>query len=403
MPVQNFLTMFKMHMGKEKMVNKMKLEWKNCFKIVLSVFVLYLCILYWRSVAGMVGMIFSASFPLFIGFTIAYPVNILMSFYEKHYFPKSKKAFFIKSRRPLCMCGAFLSFIAILFLVIWLILPQLISCVRLIISVAPEAIKFLILHIEKTEIVPKDMSNALLSIDWQSRIDNIIRVLTSGIGNMMEFVISLITSIFSGIVTTILSITFAIYLLLSKNKLQKQFNKLINHYLPEKICKTTVHFFETLNDCFHSYIVGQCTEAVILGLLCTLGMLLLRLPYATMIGALIAFTALIPVAGAYIGAFVGAFMIVMISPIKALIFLIFIVVLQQVEGNIIYPKVVGSSIGLPGIWVLAAVTVGGGIMGIAGMLLGVPLAACAYRLIREDIYRTPANEKTEAIKTEQSE
>ena len=163
------------------------------------------------------------------------------------------------------------------------------------------------------------------------------------------------------------------------------------------------HFFKTLNDCFHSYIVGQCTEAVILGLLCTFGMLIFRLPYATMIGALIAFTALIPIAGAYIGAFVGAFMIIMVSPFKALIFLIFIVILQQIEGNLIYPKVVGSSIGLPGIWVLAAVTVGGGIMGIMGMLLGVPLAACVYRLLREDVNRVSEAEEKEKEKEKEEE
>lgn len=373
----------------------MKLEWKNCFKIIFSIFALYLCILYWRNAAGLISTVFSASVPLLIGCTIAYPVNILMSFYENHYFPKAKSSFLKKSRRPLCMCGAFLSFIAIIFLVIWLILPQLISCVRLIIAEAPDAIKFIILQIEKIGIVPEDMSDTLLKIDWKSRIDNIIQMLTSGIGSMMEFVISLITSIFSGIVTTILSITFAIYLLLSKNKLQTQFYRLINHYLPEKICSMVSHFFKTLNDCFHSYIVGQCTEAVILGLLCTFGMLIFKLPYATMIGALIAFTALIPIAGAYIGAFVGAFMIIMVSPFKALIFLIFIVVLQQIEGNLIYPKVVGSSIGLPGIWVLAAVTVGGGIMGIMGMLLGVPLAACVYRLVREDVNRVSEAEEKE--------
>jgi len=138
-----------------------------------------------------------------------------------------------------------------------------------------------------------------------------------------------------------------------------------------------------LNETFHKFIVGQCTEAVILGVLCTLGMLIFRLPYATMIGALVAFTSLIPIAGAYIGAGVGAFMIMTVSPMSALGFLIFLVILQQIEGNIIYPKVVGTSIGLPGLWVLASITVGGGLAGITGMLLGVPLTAALYRVLRE--------------------
>ena len=149
---------------------------------------------------------------------------------------------------------------------------------------------------------------------------------------------------------------------------------------------------EVLNDSFSRYIVGQCVEAVILGTLCTLGMLVLRLPYATMVGTLIAFTALIPVAGAYIGGAVGALMVFSVSPVKALIFLIFLVILQQVEGNLIYPRVVGSSLGLPAIWVLAAVTVGGGIMGIAGMLLGVPVAAALYRLLKEDVNKPQSSD-----------
>ena len=144
-----------------------------------------------------------------------------------------------------------------------------------------------------------------------------------------------------------------------------------------------------MNDSFHKYLVGQCTEALILGGLCTIGMWILKMPYATMTGAVIAFTALIPVAGGYIGAAVGAFMILTVSPIQAVFFLIYIVVLQQLEGNLIYPRVVGSSMGLPGIWVLAAVTVGGGVMGIAGMLIGVPLAATVYRLLQQAVNKKP--------------
>ena len=137
------------------------------------------------------------------------------------------------------------------------------------------------------------------------------------------------------------------------------------------------------DDCFHSYIVGQCIEAAILGSLCAVGMMLLRLPYSLMIGALVGVSALIPIAGAYIGAVVGAVMIFSVSPVQALIFLVFLVILQQLEGNLIYPRTVGSSLGLPGIWVLAAVTVGGGVMGVLGMIVFVPLTATVYRLLAE--------------------
>ena len=158
-----------------------------------------------------------------------------------------------------------------------------------------------------------------------------------------------------------------------------------------------------LHDCFQRYIVGQCTEAVILGLLCTLGMWIFRLPYATMIGALIALTALIPVAGAYIGGGVGALMVFSVSPMKAVVFLAFLVILQQLEGNLIYPRVVGSSLGLPAIWVLAAVTVGGGVLGVAGMLIGVPIAAACYRLLRNDLNKEIMEQTSETGVAEEAE
>ena len=201
----------------------------------------------------------------------------------------------------------------------------------------------------------------------------------------MGAVISTVSSVFSALVTGLLALIFSMYILLEQEDLKRQFGKLLSRYLHPKWMGRFFYVLHTVDDCFHRYIVGQCLEAVIIGVLCALGMGLLRLPYATMVGALVGFTALIPVAGAYIGAGVGAFMIFTVAPIKAVIFLVFLVILQQLEGNLIYPKVVGSSLGLPGIWVLAAVTVGGGIMGIGGMLLGVPLAAAAYRILRDEV------------------
>jgi len=309
----------------------------------------------------------------------------LMTFYERHYFPKSQKPAVMKSRRPICMLGAVLTLAAILVLVISLVLPQLISCVQLLLSELPKAISFMIMQVEKIGIIPENIISLLSEIDWKSRIGSILEAFTSGVGNVMDLVLTTVTSVFSSIVTGLLSLIFALYLLTSKDTLKQQLMRAMKHYLHTKLHTRIMYVVSLLNDSFHRYIVGQCTEAVILGLLCTLGMTLLRLPYATMIGALVAFTALIPVAGAYIGALVGAFMILTISPVKALIFLVFIVILQQLEGNLIFPRVVGSSIGLPGIWVLAAVTLGGGIMGVFGMLLGVPLASVLYRIIRDDM------------------
>lgn len=363
----------------------MKIGWKSCFKVAVTVFVLYLCILYWPNAARLFLGLLDAAMPLLLGCVIAYLLNILMTLYEKHYFTRSNKAIVQKSRRPVCMAAAFITLLAIIALIIRLVLPQLISCVQLIFSLLPGAMNSLTDALEQLDILPEDITNTLSAIDWQSKIGQLIQILTSGIGNVMDVIISTVTAVFSGIVTLLLSLIFSIYLLAGKERLKDQINRLLNRYMKKSWYEKGTHILSVMEDCFHRYIVGQCTEAVILGLLCTLGMLLLRLPYAAMIGALIAFTALIPVAGAYIGAGVGAFMILTISPVKAVIFLVFLVILQQLEGNLIYPRVVGSSIGLPAIWVLAAVTIGGGMMGIFGMLLGVPLAATIYRLLREDV------------------
>ena len=364
----------------------MKLDFKTCLKVGASIFVLYLCIHFWPSVWDFIGRVIGAAFPLILGCGIAYVINILMNFYERHYFPKSEKKAAVKSRRPVCMIAAALTLVAIIALVIGLILPQLSSCITLIVEKAPSAIKTFTISVSKLDFLPESVVKFILSIDWRSKIDQIPELLTSGIGNVMGVVISTVTSVFSGVVTAFLGIIFAFYLLISKDKLGAQFNRLLNRYVKQKTRTKVNYTVSVIDDCFHRYIVGQCTEAVILGTLCMIGMFILRLPYAPMIGALIAFTALIPIAGAYIGAVVGAFLILMDSPIKALIFLIFLIVLQQIEGNLIYPRVVGSSLGLPSIWVLAAITVGGGIMGIGGMLLGVPIAAVIYRIIRDDLY-----------------
>lgn len=365
----------------------MKMEWKDCLKVGASIFLLYLCIYYWPGFTGLVSMLLGAALPLLIGCIVAYLVNILMSFYERHYFVKSGKKIVQRSRRPVCMSGAFLTLILIIALLIRQVIPQLVSCVQLVFAQLPGFMEMLIDQAEKLDLLPEDLLASLEAVDWNSRIGEIIRMLTSGIGSVMDVVFKAVSKVFSGAVTGFLSIIFSVYLLAGKEKLGGQCRRVLKHYLRENWYKKAAYVAGILDDCFHRYIVGQCLEAVILGVLCTGGMLLLQLPYATMIGALIAFTALIPVAGAYIGAGVGAFIILMDSPVKAFIFLAFIVILQQVEGNLIYPRVVGSSLGLPGIWVLAAVTVGGGILGVAGMLFGVPLTAVLYRILRDDLNR----------------
>ena len=363
----------------------MKLEWKTCIKIGVSVFLLYLCILYWPSAASLLSTALSAATPLVVGCVIAYPVNILMRFYERHYFPKAVTGFAAKSRRAVCLAAAFLTLVIVVTLVIDLIVPELVSCVSVIISALPAALESLFNMLARLHLLPEDIAASLSGTDWQSKIGQLIDLVLSGAGTLVNAVLSALSSVFSGIVTALVGLIFSFYLLLGKDRLAGQCSRLMRRYLRPAWYENITYVLRVLDDCFSRYIVGQCVEAVILGTLCTLGMLVLRLPYATMIGALTAFTALIPVAGAYIGGAVGALMVFSVSPVKAIIFIVFLVVLQQAEGNLIYPKVVGSSLGLPAIWVLAAVTVGGGIMGIAGMLLGVPIAAALYRLLKNDL------------------
>ena len=190
--------------------------------------------------------------------------------------------------------------------------------------------------------------------------------------------------------TFFIGLTFAIYILAGKEKLKRQGFRLMRAWLPRRLGEVLIHVFSVCNQTFRHFIAGQATEAIILGSLCMVGMAILRIPYAPMIGALVGVTALIPVLGAFVGTIIGAIMILTVDPFKALVFVIFLLILQQVEGNLIYPKVAGAKINLPAMWVLAAVTVGGNLAGPLGMLLGVPAASAAYALLRE------ATEKREA-------
>lgn len=374
-----------------------KISWKTGLKIGLGIVAVYLAIHYWPSIAEIAGTVFSAATPMFAGFVMAYLINILMSFYERHYFPESNKTAVKKSRRPLCLAGAMVTIIGLIALVGILIVPQLINCVKMLVAELPGAIEMLIGKLNNFDFIPKNIFQTLSEIDWKSKIADIVQTLTSGLGSVMDVAVSAVSSVFSVLANFVIGLIFALYILLDKNKLLAQTDKLLKHYVPQKWLAKIFHILSVANDCFKRFIVGQCTEAVILGTLCTLGMLILKLPYAPMIGALIAFTALIPIVGAFIGAGVGAFLILMESPVKALIFLVFIIVLQQLEGNLIYPKVVGSSIGLPGIWVLAAVTVGGGVFGISGMMIGVPLVAVIYKLIKEDVNKPVPEQNEKAV------
>ena len=367
----------------------MKIEWKNCLRLGVTVFVTFLAIHYWSGVAGIITTVLSAAKTLVIGCAIAYVLNILMSFYEKHYFSKIQNQAIQKSRRIICLFGAILTLVAVIALVIGLVLPEVVRCVRLLAAEMPVAIDRVIHWLENTGILSAIMSEdsvaAITTIDWQEKMTELLSVLAAGVGGVAQAAVGAVSATVSVVAKFVIGLIFAIYILIGKEKLGNQVNRVMDHYLKPAWNEKIRYVLGVFDHSFHKFIVGQCIEAVVLGVLCILGMGILRLPYAMMLGTLIGFTALIPVAGAYIGAGVGAFMILTVSPIQALIFLVFVVILQQLEGNLIYPKVVGSSIGLPGIWVLAAVTIGGGVNGIIGMLFGVPTAAAVYQLVKNDM------------------
>lgn len=229
-----------------------------------------------------------------------------------------------------------------------------------------------------------------IEINWDSLVSTVIDFLRNGAGDMLTSTVSVASSIIGGIVNTVIAFIFALYILAQKEKLGNQCVRIISAYLPERAGERILEICSLLHKNFSNFITGQCLEAVILGTLFVIAMTIFRMPYALMIGVLIAFTALIPIVGAFIGCFVGAFLILIDNPLMAMWFVILFLVIQQLEGNLIYPKVVGNSVGLPSIWVLMAVSLGGSLFGVSGMLFFIPLLSTVYALIRNSVNRRNA-------------
>ena len=355
---------------------------RTLVKIALAAFALFLAIYYWPAMARFLGLLLPECLPLLLGLCFAYLINILMSFYERHFFPASQRRAILKMRPGLCLTLALLTFLGIFAFIVGMVVPQLAACFRLLIAEIPAGAEQLLNWLASRDILTPEriaeVEASLSNLNWQTWLENVAPTVMTGF-------LGAIGSVVSGTTTVFIALIFAIFTLLGKRRLFAQCARLLERYLSERRRGQVRYVSGILNDCFHRFIVGQCTEAVLLGALCALGMLLFGMPHALMIGALTAFTALVPIVGAFIGGAIGAFLLLMESPAQALLFLVFIVVLQQLEGNLIYPHVVGSSLQLPSMWVLAAVTVGGGVLGILGTFLGVPLAASGYRLLKNDV------------------
>lgn len=362
-------------------------ELKRFIRYLVCIAITVLFIMNVDRIILLADQLFSIAFPLILGAILAYAINIIMKKLETKWYPDFENERIKRAKRPICLFMSIFLMFALIFLIVRLVLPELLDAFVVIGQEIPVYFKKIQLWVvNHGELFPEIAQEiGALEVNWQEISQKLITYATSGVSTMLNSAMSIIGQLIGSVVNLAIALVFAIYILLNKERLMGQFRMIENAYLNDKVSYRMNLFLDTAHKCFTSFISGQCVEAIILGLLCTVGMFIFGFPYAPMVGTLIGATALIPIVGAYIGAVVGAFMIFTVAPMKTLGFLLFILILQQIEGNVIYPKVVGSSIGLPGMWVLSAVTIGGGLAGIPGMLLGVPLAATAYHLFAFDV------------------
>lgn len=346
-----------------------------------------LVVKYSENIFSKIGNISGATVPLISGLAMAYVLNILMKKLEKIYFPKSKNEIINKSRRAVCIFLAILLIIFILVIVALIVIPELVNAISVIIAAIPkfveDIIKFIDTNSDKYEVVENTLVTLQIDVNEISR--SVMTFASSLLTGVLNSIILFASTMANSLINFIISLVFAIYALANKEKLSYQIKKVMKAFLKNKSIEKINYVFHVINESFSNFIVGQCVEAVIIGGLCTAGMFVFSFPYAVTVGVFISVTALIPIVGAYLGAALGAFIILTVSPLKAVLFLLYITILQQLENTLIYPKVVGSSIGLPGIWVFAAITLGAGLGGIVGMLLSVPVAATIYKLFVDKV------------------
>lgn len=344
--------------------------------------------------------------PFLIGASVAFILNVPMRAIEDTLFssPKIQRHISAPLRRGISLLLTFLLVCVVIALLVLVIVPQLASTIaglgvtiqdffsrvvawgQAMFANDPELLQWI-----------NTVSIDWRSIDWQGILNKVLNFLKNGAGDVLNSTISVAKGFFSGIATAFVSFVFGCYLLLQKEKLALQCRKAVFALLPNKAAARMVEICALSHRVFASFITGQCLEAVILGLMFFVAMTLLRMPYPLLVGCLITVTALIPIVGAFIGCGVGAFLILMVSPMKALVFIIMFLILQQIEGNLIYPHVVGNSVGLPSIWVLAAVSIGGSLMGVVGMLTFIPLTSVVYTLFREFVYKRLSDKKISII------
>ena len=362
----------------------MKFEKKQVYYVVFAFIICYAIQAYWHSGAALVYTIYQASIPFMIGAGIAYIVNIVMSAYESLYDRFLTHPILQKIKRSITMILAYLTFIFVIFWLFSIVLPDLIVSINSLLRIDTSGFSHFIKEISDNSVIKESLNYFGSLSDITTTLSDYSRQFLNQVLSVLTGVLTSVSTIASTVLNIFVSLVFSIYILASKEELGRQFNVLMDTYI-SKYADGIRYVFGILHLSFHGFFVGQTIEAVILGTLTTLGMFLLDFPYAATIGILVAFFSLIPIVGAYIGATIGFILIATHSVSQAFFFLIYLVILQQFEGNVIYPRVVGGSIGLPGMWVLMAITIGGALWGVLGMIVAVPIAASLYQMIKDNV------------------
>ena len=330
--------------------------------------------------------------PFILGLCLAFILNVFMKKIEQKWFGRFKNnKKWSKIKRPIAIILTLFIVFGLVVLLLFLVIPELKNTIEIFINNIP------IYQAKSLELANKLNLSAStiedINTSWKNLWSNVTGYFTNNSKDIIEVTLGLTSSIFASITNAILSIVFAIYMLANKENLISQTKKVLTAFVPKNKIGKILEVGTISNRVFSNFITGQVIEALIIGVLCFIGMLIIGLPYALTISVLVGFTSLIPVFGAFIGTAIGAVLIFVVSPIDALIFIIFIIVLQQFEGNLIYPKVVGTSVGLPAIWVLLAIIIGGSIYGVIGMLIGVPLCSIVYTLLSKFVNERLAKKK----------
>ena len=368
---------------------------RKCKRLIIFAGIVVLILIKFDLLISALSVLVQMLTPFLIGAAMAFILNLPMKFLEqkifrKHYEDPDKQKKYDKRKRPISLFLSLIFVILIIALVTGTVIPQLISTAKVLTQKIPVFWNNLMASAELYFANNEEIQNQLAalelpSINWSSVLQTVGNFLKNGMGSLASTTFSVAGSIVSGVVNFFIALIFSLYILVQKEKLGDQAERILRAYTKPEIYHKVMKITSLLYQNFSNFITGQCLEAVILGTMFVLSMTIFRLPYALMIGVLIAFTALIPIVGAFLGCVIGAFLILVDSPMKAVVFVILFLVLQQIEGNLIYPHVVGGSVGLPSIWVLVAVTIGGSLMGVVGMLVFIPLLSTLYTLLREDV------------------